>query len=332
VGLDISLFATTQKSGYHTIHTGPKIRGSAGKHLLKYDGPKGKEGNMEWNEKLQMIVDSVETHLQRKEEWIDREEISKIAGCSFGFFQKVFSYMNGISFADYIRARKLTLAGYDLKSTELKVIEISYKYGYDSPTSFTKAFQRFHGVSPREARNGNVVLKVVPKLQILERQEYTWRLEQKDGFRLVGKRIVVSCKDNLHCKKIPEFWNECQRNGIFATLISMDTATPQGIFGLFDAYNEQSQEIAYSMMVISEQEAPQGFTEIKIPSATWAIFDCRGPVPQAIQKAWRYLREEWLGKYPFQHAQCPEVEWYSNGNVYDSNYFSQIWIPVIGEE
>lgn len=247
---------------------------------------------MEWNEKLQVIIDYIETHLQRKEELIDSEEISKIAGCSFGFFQKVFSYMNGISFAEYIRFRKLTLAGYDLKSTDLKVIDISYKYGYDSPTSFTKAFQLFHGVSPREARNRNVVLKVVPKMQILERREYSWKLEQKDGFRLVGKGTTVSCENNLHFKKIPEFWNECQRNGIYAKLISIDTAIPKGIFGIFGTYDESLNEIEYFIMAISDQEPPQGFSEINIPNATWAIFDCRGPVPQAIQKGWQYLNEE----------------------------------------
>jgi len=211
---------------------------------------------MEWNEKLQVIIDYVENHLQRKEELIDSGEISKIAECSFGFFQKVFSYMNGISFAEYVRSRKLTLAGYDLKSTDLKVIDISYKYGYDSPTSFAKAFQLFHGVSPREARNRNVVLKVVPKMQISEHQEYSWKLEQKDGFRLVGKSIIVSCENNHHFKKIPEFWNECQRNGIFSKLISMDTASPKGIFGLFGDYNEQLNEMEYSIMVICDQEPP----------------------------------------------------------------------------
>ena len=133
---------------------------------------------MEWNEKLQLIIDYVENHLQRKEEPVDNEEIARMAECSFGFFQKVFSYMNGISFAEYTRSRKLTLAGYDLKSTNLKVIEISYKYGYDSPTSFTKAFQSFHGVSPKEARNPDVALKVTPKMQIMESQNYSWKLEQ----------------------------------------------------------------------------------------------------------------------------------------------------------
>ena len=286
---------------------------------------------MEWNEKLQAIIDYIENQLQRKEEEIDREKISKIAECSFGFFQKVFSYMNGISFAEYIRSRKLTLAGYDLKNTDLKVIDISYKYGYDSPTSFTKAFQLFHGVSPSKARNRNVALKVVPKMQISERHKYSWKLEQKEGFRLVGKSIIVSCENNLHFKKIPEFWNECQRNGIFAKLISIDTAASKGIFGLFGTYNKQLNEIEYSIMTISNQKLPEGFIEINIPNATWAVFDCRGMVPQAIQKGWQYLYEEWLVKYPFQHAQCPEIEWYSNGNAYNSNYLSQIWIPITEE-
>ncbi|MCI8609509.1 MAG: hypothetical protein HFE73_07685 [Firmicutes bacterium] len=169
-------------------------------------------------------------------------------------------------------------------------------------------------------------------MQILERCEYSWKLEEKEGVRLVGKRIIVSCENNLHFKKIPEFWSECQRNGIFAKLISIDTATPKGIFGVFGPYDEQLKGMEYSIMTISDQELSQGFTEIHIPNATWAIFDCRGSVPKAMQKGWQYLNEEWLVQYPFRHAQCPEVEWYSNGNVYDDNYFSQIWIPIIEEE
>lgn len=287
---------------------------------------------MEWNEKLQLIIEYVENHLQRKEEPVDIKEISKIAGCSFGFFQKVFSYMNGISFAEYIRARKMTLAGYDLKSTDLRVIDISYKYGYDSPTSFARAFQQFHGVSPKEGRESDVMLKVTPKMQIMVKQKYSWRLEEKEKFRLIGKRISISCEKQAHFKKIPEFWSECQRDGIFSRLISMDSGNPKGLFGLFGAYDEQLNEIEYSIMVISDHKLPQGFTEIWIPDSAWAVFDCCGPVPQAIQKGWKYLNEEWLVKYPFQHAQCPEVEWYSNGNIYDSNYLSQIWIPIIEEE
>lgn len=284
---------------------------------------------MEWNEKLQIIIDYVENHLQRKEEPIDSREISQIAGCSFGFFQKVFSYMNGISFSNYVRARKLTLAGYDLKSTNLKVIDISYKYGYDSPTSFTKAFQQFHGLSPKEVRSENAELRIVPKMQVSFKQQYSWKLEQKADFRLIGKSIKISCVNEVQHSEILEFWSECQKNGIFSTLISMDTGNPQGLFGMFGHYDKNSKEMEYSIMVMSDRELQTGFNEFIIPEATWAVFDCKGAVPAAIQNGWKYLHEEWLIKYPFPHAKCPDLEWYSNGNAYDKDYLSQIWIPIL---
>lgn len=287
---------------------------------------------MNWNERLQKIIDYIENHLQRTEEPIDIEEITRIAGCSYNFFQKIFSYMNGISFAEYIRFRKLTLAGYDLKSTNIKIVDLSYKYGYDSPTSFTKAFQQFHGVSPKDARNTDIELHVLPKMQITLEQKFSWHIEHKSSIRLIGKSVRVSCKDNSHFSTIPEFWNLCQRNGTFSRLISMDTGVPNGLFGLFGNYDEISNETEYSIMVICDIKVPDGFDEMSIPAATWAVFDCKGAVPNAIQNGWRYLNEEWLVKYPFKHAPLPELEWYSAGNSYSENYLSQIWIPILEEE
>lgn len=282
---------------------------------------------MDWNEKLQEIIDYVEQHLQREQKPIDPQEVARIAGCSIDFFQKVFSYMNGISFADYIRSRKLTLAGYDLKSTKQRVIDISYRYGYDSPTSFTKAFQQFHGMAPSEARKVDAKLNIVPRMQMYHKQKYAWRLEQKSSLRLIGKSIQMEQGEQF--RKVPAFWSECQRNGVFADLISMDEGNPQGLFGVFTS---NDQKLIYSIMAISNHELLSGYHELHLPEATWAIFECRGMVPQAIQSCWKYLEEEWLIEYPFAHANCPELEWYSSGNSFDENYASQIWIPVIHEE
>lgn len=284
---------------------------------------------MEWNEKLQNIIDYVENHLQCRQDPIEPQEISRIAECSFGFFQKVFSYMNGISFSEYVRFRKLTLAGYDLKSTDKRVVDVSYQYGYDSPTSFTKAFQQFHGITPKDAKNPEAELRVVSKMQIAARQEYRWRLEQKGAFRLIGRSIRVSRRNGQHYTKIPGFWGECQKDGYFSLLASMDVGTPRGLFGLFLCDEKTPDEMEYSIMVKTDAGLPEDCIEIFIPEAVWAVFDCVGPVPQAIQDGWNYLREEWLVKYPFQHAKCPELEWYSDGNAYAADYLSQIWIPVI---
>lgn len=287
---------------------------------------------MRWNQRLQAIVDYVEYHLQRKQEPVDILEIEEIAGCSYSFFQKVFSYTTGTSFAEYIRFRKMTLAGYALKSTNAKVIDLSYQFGYDSPTSFTRAFQQFHGLTPKEARAQDAQLRIFPKLQVFADQQFLWEIQQKSEFRLIGKTIRVSLEEGRHFAAIPEFWNRCQRDGAFSRLVSLDRGKPKGLFGLFDDYDAAAKEIQYYIMAISDCALPEGFVEKRIPESAWAVFDCRGSVPDAIQKGWKYLNEEWLVKYPFQHAACPELEWYSDGNSYAEDYLSQIWIPIIEEE
>lgn len=160
--------------------------GVCGADLEKGDVRQRKRDGMEWDEKLQKIISCIENNLHCEEEPIDQKEIAEIAGCSFAFFQKVFSYMNGISLSEYIRLRKLTFAGYDLKCSRIKITDVSNRYGYDSPTSFTKAFRWFHGVTPREARKQETKLQIYPKMEKASKQRYSWNIVTKEETRLAG--------------------------------------------------------------------------------------------------------------------------------------------------
>lgn len=283
---------------------------------------------MEWDQKLQAIIDYIiEEQLQKTEIPIDKEKIANIAGCSFDFFQKTFSYFNNISFSEYVRNRKLTLAGYDLKSSPIKVVDLSFKYGYNSPTSFTKAFKSFHGVSPLLAKKPEVQLKVYPKMQVTQRDKYAWNLLKKESFRLVGKSIKIEMKSSAQTE-IPRFWNSCQRDGTFLKLISLDERSAKGLFGVINYVEEESEGFEYSIMCVSNAEVEEGYEEMIIPSEMWAVFNCLGPVPNSIQRGWKYLNEEWVVKYPFKHSIALDMEWYSSGNPFAEEYLSQIWIPI----
>lgn len=281
---------------------------------------------MGWNEKLEAIIEDIEQHLQVKEDAIDVENITRIAGCSYSFFQKVFSYMNGLSLAEYVRYRKLSLAGYDLKSTKDRVVDISLRYGYDSPTSFTKAFQQFHGVTPTQARNQATTLRVFPRMHVAKQQHYTWNLIQEEELRLIGKRTTLPISTLQ--TDILKFWSDCQRDGTYATLISLDQSAQKGLFGIFLNTSYEQGILEYAIMVQSKECLPEGFVETILPSVTWAKFDCIGPIPSSIQDGWRFLNNEWIQTYPFQHEDCPELEWYSDGNTFLEDYFAQIWIPI----
>src|SRR4051794_26494201 len=64
------------------------------------------------------------------------------------FIYNVFSIVTGMTISDYIRYRRLSLAGQELSKAKAKVIDIAFKYGYETPESFTRVFVRFHGITP----------------------------------------------------------------------------------------------------------------------------------------------------------------------------------------
>lgn len=287
---------------------------------------------MDWNERLEKIIEYIELHLQKDEDGIDHLKIQSLAGCSFSLFQRVFLYMNGLTLAEYIRNRKMTLAGYDFKSSDIRVLDASVKYGYDSPTSFTRAFQAFHGVTPKIARREDVALNVYPKMNFTKDNEVRWFLENKKSFRILGKNRSISLKDGAAFREIPAFWNELLQKGDVAEIAGQKNEdAPDGILGMFHL-NMNSEKMTYSIASVSDKPETGDMKSYVLPEALWAIFQCRGAMPKGIQKGWKFLNEEWMVKYPFKHADCPEIEWYPPGNSFDEDYISEIWIPVIEED
>lgn len=128
---------------------------------------------------------------------IDYREAAKRALCSEYHFKRMFSFLAGLPLSEYVRRRRLTLAAFDLQSSQLKIIDIALNYGYSSPDAFTKAFQQFHGVLPSEARTAGPSLKSFPRMtfQLIIRggNEMNYRIEEKEAFHIVGikKRVPI---------------------------------------------------------------------------------------------------------------------------------------------
>lgn len=93
---------------------------------------------MEWLKQLSRAIDYIEDNLTGN---ISYDEAAKIACCSSYYFQRMFSYVAGISLSDYVRRRRMTKAAFELQVSEAKVMDIGSKYGYDLSTSFNRAFQ-----------------------------------------------------------------------------------------------------------------------------------------------------------------------------------------------
>ena len=113
---------------------------------------------MDWIAGMQKAIDYIEENLTEE---INYEKVAEKSYSSSYHFQRVFSILCGYSLGEYIRLRRLSLAG-----GKRKVIDIALKYGYDSPDSFAKAFQKFHGVTPSQARADGGMLKSFSRMSI----------------------------------------------------------------------------------------------------------------------------------------------------------------------
>ena len=100
---------------------------------------------MDWIKRLNQAIDFIEKNLDGE---LDYEDVAGVAGCPSYYFQQMFLYMTDMTLREYIRRRRLSLSAVELQKGNGKVTDIAMKYGYESPTAFTRAFKNFHGITP----------------------------------------------------------------------------------------------------------------------------------------------------------------------------------------
>jgi AraC family transcriptional regulator len=283
---------------------------------------------MDWLDKMNAAMKYLENNLEGD---IDYEELARLACCSSYHFQRMFSFITDVTLAEYIRRRRLTLAAMDLQKEGSKVIDISYKYGYDSPTSFSRAFFQMHQVTPRDAKEQGTRLKAYPpisfQISIKGDRAMNYRVEEKDSFRLVGVKETVSNLNGENFKRIPKIWDEVYESGQCDTILKLSNQKPSGVMGVCANFCKDCFD--YYIASSSTLEAPKGYDVLDVAKSTWVIFECTGPLPDAMQSVWKRIFTEWFPQSEYEHANGPEIEWYSDGDSSSQDYISEIWIPII---
>lgn len=286
---------------------------------------------MDWLQKMNSAINYMEANLDNE---IDLNKVGNIAGCNSYQFGRVFSYMANATPAEYIRRRRLTRAAFDLQGSDAKVIDVALRYGYDSPTSFTRAFSALHGITPNEAKKGEGAFVSYPpisfQISIKGVHAMNYRIETKEAFRMVGPRITTTLKDDQAFKDIPEFWGRFGASGGIGQLCSIMNTEPKGVFGLGISEPEGNSDNFYYIAVASTLPVPEGMYEFTVPASTWAIFEGVGKMPEAIQNLQQQIYTEWMPSSGYEYnAFAPDMEVYSDGNQQDDSYKFCIWLPVL---
>lgn len=283
---------------------------------------------MEWIERLNSAVNYIEENIKDP---INLEVVSKIACCSTYHFQRMFAYMADIPLSEYIRRRRMSLAAVDLQNGNEKVIDISLKYGYDSPTAFNRAFRSVHGIAPSQAKEEGAILKAFPpisfQITIKGDHEMNYRIEKKEAFRIVGISRALETEIEKNFAIVPQMWNAAAIDGTIPRLAAMMEGMPTGLLGVSSC--NESDNWRYYIAVASKQSIENDLEEYIVPSATWAIFSGEG-TNKSIQELEKRIVTEWLPTSGYEYGNAPDIEVYLNPDPQNAKY--EVWIPVLKKE
>ncbi|CAH1195549.1 HTH-type transcriptional activator RhaR [Paenibacillus plantiphilus] len=266
---------------------------------------------------------------------IDFKEVARLAYCSEYHFKRMFAFLAGVTLSEYIRRRRLSLAAMELNKSNIRIIDLAIKYGYNSPDSFARAFQSLHSITPSEAKNSGQPLKAFPRmtfqLSIKGGSEMNYRIEEKEAFRIVGltKRVPIIFQGVN--PEIASMWQSLTEE-LIGTLKGLSNVAPSGLISASTNFSEgrmeEKGEFDHYIGAATTNDGPDNLSQLEVAAHTWAVFEAVGPFPDTLQNVWGRIYSEWFPSSNYELAEGPEMLWNEHKDVTSPTFKSEIWIPV----
>ncbi|MFI1800847.1 GyrI-like domain-containing protein [Streptomyces sp. NPDC020379] len=281
-------------------------------------------------EQLNQALEHIEGRLGRR---IEGAELARLAMTSEHHFRRMFSALAGMPLSEYIRRRRLTVAGAEVLAGERTLLEIAVRYGYTSGEAFARAFRAMHGVGPGEARRTGAALRSQPRMSfrlVVEgSSSMRYRIVEKEEFRVVGRKarvpLVYEGVNPAIAAFIKGIGKETRRR-----IHCLSDQQPEGIVSVSDQLSEgreEGSEFDYYHGAVTGAPTPEDMDELAVPAGTWAVFEDSGPFPQSLQHMWRDVFTQWFPSNPYRSRRGPEIlrtRLSQEGTRADV----ELWIPV----
>ncbi len=296
---------------------------------------------MNWITGLQRAINYVEEHLTQE---IDYAAVAQESFSSSYHFQRTFSMLCGYTLGEYIRNRRLTLAGKELAYGEAKVIDTALKYGYESPDSFSRAFQKFHGILPSQAKSHGALLRSFSRLSVKLSLEggntMNYRIETKPEMILTGykKRFAgapgerLKQESDFYIMTRPlQFMLKGMKKSDYDTDYNVITNIDDEGFDFYIAQNLEKNMRDFIGSDLFGKEYAEKFEHITIPEQTYAVFEterCKFPTEIFLELR-KQICAEWLPDSGYEIVNAPEIvvtHWF--WAPHKNERYRELWIPI----
>lgn len=268
-------------------------------------------------------IDYIETVL---EDEIDEKKITHLSGYSHAMFSRLFSILTETTLSEYLRGRKLTEAAIALRDTDEKVIDIAFRFGYESSDSFGTAFKNFHGFTPSEVRNGKpfkLISRIQLALTVKGGRSMNVTIQKKGSFTVAGFN-----EENINSSLCPKVWNKLYEKYSQEELASLGDGESVGICHDVESPNVINYMAGYIVTDVDKAKS-MGLDILEVEEAEYAIVELKGVVPECIHNGWKYVMEVFFPEHGYVHSGTPDFEYYYEGDMDSKDYKMELWIPIV---
>ncbi len=267
-------------------------------------------------------IDYLETVLYDE---IDEKKVTQLSGYSYSMFSRLFSILTETTLSEYLRSRRLTEAAVILRNTDEKIIDVAFKFGYESSDSFGTAFKNFHGFTPSEVRNGKpfkLVSRVQLALSVRGGRSMNITIQKKQAFTVAGVN-----EQSINSSLCPSVWNKLYKKYSHDELASLGSDQSMGV--CHDVENSSTINYMAGYIVNDVDKATSmGLDVLEVEEAEYAVVELVGSVPECIHNGWKYAMEVFFPEHGYIHSEKPDFEYYYEGDMHSKDYKMELWIPI----
>lgn len=287
---------------------------------------------------IQQAINYMEEHLFEDIGYLDVAKSVHMSGYNF---HRTFSFVTGMSANEYIRKRRLTLAAQELQSTGLSVIDAAYKYGYESPESFSKAFSRLHGSTPKQARQKGARLHLFNPLVIKIIMEggsimdYRMEHQEQQQFLALVRAFPNEIINDDNDHSIPDFWDECWSKNLIEPMKQLRREGKRDLYGLCSPTKDGAAHFDYGIGILLDEDTDtstleqfmeKGYSIWKTNPADYAVFQCCGPNGDCLGETWSRFFKEFSPQTGYVQTEEADYEIYFEKG--EPGVFCELWVPV----
>ena len=256
------------------------------------------------NEMIKYIEDNLDSQ-------IDFNKLSKITNINLFILERIFMFLTDMTINEYIKKRRLSRAFEEIRNTNCKIIDIAFKYQYNSASSFNRAFKNLFNMTPTECRKSTCNYKVIPIEYFendQERYDFDYEIKKVPHTILYCYHVTSDTHSDL-LYKIKQLYIKTKNNGYYKKF------NAAGMYGIFFYDGELYHYYLGTSKCFSDLE------KYEIKEEKFAVFKFLSRQQKEIVRFEGKINSQWIPSTNYNAKTDLKVELYKEGYCY-------IYLPI----